>query len=111
MAGNVTRTKLPQDEDSAPIQVLSPDESAVASFALAGTTNVTALPALSEIVEIAVTGNCKFVFGTAGVSAATGTRRLLCAGVYVYRVPTGATHFDAVTVDGSSGRISLGRMV
>lgn len=111
MAGVSTKTKLPQDEDSAPIQVLAPDESTVASFSLAASTTVTALPALSEIVEVAVTGNCKFVFGTSGVSAATGTRRILCTGVYVYKVPTGATHFDAVTVDGSSGRVSVARMV
>lgn len=111
MAGVTTKTKLPQDEDSTPIQVLAPDESSIATFALAATTNVTALPSNSEIVEVAVTGNCKFVFGASGVSAATGTRRLLCAGVYVYKVPSGATHFDAVTVDGSSGRISVTRMI
>ena len=105
-----TKTKLPQDEDSVPIQVLAPDESSVASFTLAGTTNVTALPVLSQIVEVAVTGNCRFVFGTSGVSAATGTRRILLPGVYVYKVPSGATHFDAVTFGGSSGSISVVRM-
>lgn len=115
MAASNTDTKLRQDKDSTPIQVLAPVETSVQGFTLSGSTQTTALPTSSEIVEVAITGNCKFAFGTAAVNATSGTKRVLTAGVYVYAVPetspgTIATHFDAVTVDGSSGRVTVARM-
>lgn len=111
-----TATELPRDADNAPIQTLAPVESTVAGFLLAATSNPTALPSGAEIVEVAVTGNCKFAFGASGVNATTGTARVLTPGVYIYRVPFTAynvlaDHFDAVTVDGSTGRVTVARMV
>ncbi len=105
-----TQTQLPQDQDSAPIQVLAPEETTVVGFVLAATTNPTTLPQGAEIVEVACTGNMKFAFGTGGVNATTGTRRVIPTGSWVYKVPFGATSFDAVTVDGSSGRVTVARL-
>lgn len=110
MAGN-TSTKLPQDADSASIQVLAPVESSVQGVVLAATSNRQALPAGSEVVEVACTGNCKFAFGDSTVDATVGTKRVLIQGVYMYKVPQFASFFDAVTVDGSTGRITVSRMV
>lgn len=116
MGAQVTNTKLKQDKDSYPIQVLAPVETTVAQIVLSGSTQTTLLPTGSEIVEIACTGNCKFAFGDVTVNATSGTKRVLVAGVYVYTVPEVtpgvlATYFDAVTVDGSSGRVTVTRMV
>lgn len=108
---NYTKSVLPVDANARPIQVLSPDETTVATFALATTSNPTALPTGAEIVEVAVTGNCKFAFGTSGVNATVGNVRILTPGVYTYHVPKGADHFDAVTVGGSTGNISVAKMV
>lgn len=114
MAGN-TSTKLPQDSDSAPIQVLAPVEATVVGFVLSSSTNKQSLPAGSEIVEVACTGNCKFAFGISSVDATAGTARVITTGVYTYKVPVVANvlaaFFDAVTVDGSTGRITVTRMV
>jgi hypothetical protein len=49
------------------------------------------------------------------INATTGTKRVLCGpGVYVYAVQrianVLATTFDAVTVDGSTGRITVTRL-
>jgi|SRR6185312_4432977 len=108
MAGN-TQTKLPQDADSTAIQVLAPG--AVAGMVLSASSNRQALPGGSEVVEVACTGNCKFAFGDSTVDASTGTKSVLVTGVYTYKVPSGASFFDAVTVDGSSGRITVTRMI
>lgn len=111
MAGVTTKTKLPQDEDSAIIQVLAPDETNVASFSLSAASQRALLPTGAEIVEVATTGNCKFAFGNSSLDITSGTRRLLVTGVYTYKIPSGATSFDASIVDGSSGRISVTRMI
>lgn len=112
----MSNSTLPRDTNSVPIQVLAPVESTVVNFVLAATTNPHSLPAGSQIVEVAVTGNCQFAFGASGVSAVGSGARVLTPGVYVYKVPYSnglvlADHFDAVTVDGSSGRVTVAQLV
>lgn len=108
---------LPRDSDNAPIPTLQPVEGTVVNFVLAATTNPHALPSGAEIVEVAVTGNAQFAFGTTnGVTAAGAGARVLTPGVYIYRVPltsngTPYGYFDAVTVDSSSGRVSVTRLI
>jgi hypothetical protein len=114
--GKNVAAELPRDSDNATIQTMQPVEGTVVNFVLAATTNPHALPTGSEIVEVAVTGNAQFAFGTSsGVSAVGSGARVLTPGVYIYRVPvvngTLYTYFDAVTVDGSSGRVTVTRMV
>lgn len=113
--GLSTGTRLPQDADSAPIQALSPVEGSVAVHTLSGVSSAVALPSGAELVEVSCTGNMLFAFGNSGVSATTSSR-VLPTGCYVYKVPyssgnTLCTHFAAITVDGSSGRVSVARLV
>src|SRR5690242_1882278 len=117
MSDGLVTVTLPRDANSAPIQTLAPVETTVVNFILAATTNPHALPAGAQIVEVAVTGNCQFAFGTSsGVTAVGSGARVLTPGVYIYQVPyspsgTLYTFFDAVTVDGSSGRVTVAQMV
>jgi|SRR5690242_19619801 len=117
MADGLFTVQLPRDANSAPIQTLAPVESTVVNFTLAATTNPHLLPPGSQIVEVAVTGNCQFAFGTSNAVTAVGSgARVLTSGVYTYRVPVTSagvlyTYFDAVTVDGSTGRVTVAQLV
>lgn len=108
-----TSTSLPKDVDSVPIQVLSPVEGTVVNFLMSSSTNPQALPAGAQIVEVAVSGNALVAFGSAPNAATSG--HLLVTGVYIYRVPSPsgitATKMDAVTVDGSSGRCTIVKLI
>lgn len=106
MSATNTQSKLPQDADSVPIQTLAPIDSTAVTITLGTTQFPQNLPSGAEIVEVSATGNMRFSFGQAATNA-----RVLPAGVYVYKVPIGITTFDAVAVDGSSGRCSVTRLI
>jgi hypothetical protein len=101
---------LPKDLDSIPIQVLSPDETAVIAITISAVNNRVALPSNCEIVEICASDNCRIVFGNASVDATTGTRRLFTAGAAVYRVPEGATHVAVTSYNASTGLVTVTRL-
>lgn len=118
MAADTTETKLPQDRDSYPIQVLAPDDTTVAQASIAAGNNRIALPTGSQVVELGVQDTCRVAFGTSSVDVTVGTRRLLVSGVYVYRVPyttaatrTLATDIAVTSVGGSSGVVTITRLV
>lgn len=100
----------PYGANDAPIQVLAPEESTVAEVDISAVNDRAALPANASIVEVAVTANCRFAFGNSTVDASVGTRRILTTGVYVYRVPQGATNFAAIRVATESGLVTVGRL-
>ena len=101
---------LPKDRDSKSIQVLSVQEDTVVQVTIAAGNNRVALPAESEIVEVAASDTCRVVFGSASVDATAGTRRVFPAGCAVYKVPPGATHVAVTQVGTSSGFVTVARM-
>jgi hypothetical protein len=103
--------RLPKDRDGDAIQVLSVEESTVLQLDITGANDREALPANAEVVEIAASNTCRIVFGDSSVDATVGVRRIFPIGVAVYRVPLGATHIACVQVDGSTGFVTVARMV
>jgi hypothetical protein len=107
--GAVNRqAQLPQDIDSSVVQVLTPVEGTVAKATIGAANVATALPGGSEIVEVAVSDNCFFAFGTSAVDASSGSKRLLTPGLSVYAVPYTAfgllaTHFGVVQAGAPTG--------
>jgi hypothetical protein len=101
---------LPKDRDSLPIQVLSVQEDTVVQANIAAGNNRVALPAESEIVEVAASDNCRIAFGTSTVDVTVGTRRVFPMGSAVYKVPPGATHIAVTTYNASSGVVTVARM-
>lgn len=102
--------QLPIDLDSQPIQVLSPVESTAVVGTSAGASTRVALPASSEIVEVAFTDTVHWFFTT---SAGTATSSMkIGVGVGVYRVPVGATHMAFIPVSGVAGALgSVTRLI
>lgn len=100
----------PRGANGEAIQVLSPEESTVAEVAIGSGNASAALPANAAVVEVAVTATCRFAFGDSNVDASSGTRRLLLTGVYVYRVPTDATHFAVIQDDAETGKVTVARL-
>lgn len=108
---NVTHLPLlPKDRDSIPMQVLSVQEDTVVAANIAGGNNRVALPADSEIVEIAASDVCRVKFGTSTVDATVGTARVFPQGVAVYKVPPGATHVAVTNYNASAGIVTIARM-
>jgi hypothetical protein len=102
------QAQLPQDIDSAPVQVLTPVETTVAKATIGASNVATALPGASELVEVANSDNIFFSFGTSAIDASAGNHRLLVPGVYVYAVPYTsfavlATHFAIIQAGAPTG--------
>ena len=110
MAASNTRTKLPGDEDSTPIQVLAPGAAAYLSVGAASSR--VALPANAEIVQLGCDGVCWITFGDSSVTAqaTTSPAFLFPGGCLALRVPSGATHVAAIQTTASS-LLSISRLV
>jgi hypothetical protein len=100
--------KLVQDVDGAAVQTLRVDETAIATANITASTAATILPTSTlpapspfEVYEVTPTMVCRFATGTSGITATNG--RALNAGSYVYRLPTGHTHFAVVAVGAIAG--------
>lgn len=110
MAQVNTRTKLPGDEDSAPIQVLAPAEAVYISVGAVSAR--AALPSNTEIVMLACEMPCWVTFGGASVTSASVTTPgfLFPGGVMMLKVPALATHVAAVQ-NSEPTTLSISRMV
>lgn len=107
-----TDTHLPVDKDSAPIQVLAPVETTVAQASIGAANDRQPLPSGAQIVEVATSDGCRFVFGDSSVDATSGTRRILPPNaLVVYRVPAGATHFAVVRIAAEAGIVTVTRLI
>jgi len=110
-----TRVSLPIDTDGSSIQALTASTAAVV-LTVTGTTGRVALPAGSNIVEIACLTAVHFRFGDSGVNAAATDRLLPAGAVVVYTVPfltpnTRATHVAFLKAAGAvDGLVSVGDM-
>ena len=102
--------ELPQDINRQAIQALSPEDGTVVQATIGAGNSRVAVPNESGLVEVAVTAECRMAFGDSAVDASTGTRRALVAGVYVYRVPAGATHVAFTQIGSSTGVATVARM-
>lgn len=102
--------ELPRDKFKAPIQCLCPALSATVVVAVSGTSAGSALPAGTNIIRFASTANCHVVFGVGSAPTATTSDWLFPAGVEVFTIPTGATHFAVIGAGGSTGTFSATRM-
>lgn len=91
---------LPRSVDGGNVQVLAPVESTVAVGTIGASSVSVALPANSDIVEIAVSADVRCAFGDSGVVADTSSR-VLPKGVYVYVVPEFATHVACLRLTAS----------
>jgi hypothetical protein len=98
---------MPQDQDSAVIQVLAPVEQTVVRIAITGASARAALPPNTEICEICATDFCAVAFGDAAVVAGASTSRVLVPGVFTYEVPTGATHLAVIQLGTPTGPAAL----
>ena len=110
MAARNTKTKLPGDEDSTPIQVLAPD---LAVYVTVGAVSArTALPTAAEIVMLACENPCWITFGDNAVTstASTSPAFLFPGGVMLVRVPDGATHLAAIQ-NAEPTTLSVSKMV
>lgn len=101
---------VPRGPNAAAIQVLSPVETTVVQATIAAGNDRQTLPTGAEIVEVNCDDDCRFAFGDSGVDATAGTKRLLPPGSYIYRVPSGATHFAVTQVGSSAGFVTVARM-
>ena len=109
-----TTTMLPTDLNSAPIQVLAIDESAVVELPIQAGNNRVALaytPANSQIVEVTATSDCRIAFGDSTVDVTAGTRRIMMAGTAVYKLLPGTTHVAVTALGGGSGYVTVSRML
>lgn len=102
--------RLPRDQDSHPIQVLSVEESTVVLLDITPVSLRAALPASSDVVEIAASDACYIKFGDSSVVAAASTSRVFPLGAAAYKVPIGATHLAVIQLGGSAGTLSIARM-
>jgi hypothetical protein len=101
---------IPLDQNDSAIQVLAPEESTVTTCAIGAGNARAAIPTGAAIVEVSLSASAYFGFGNSAVDVTSGTWRLLHKGVYVYRIPTGATHYAATQYAGSTGAITVGRL-
>lgn len=105
------KVNLPEDANSNPVQVLTPDMATALFGALTATAVRLALPTSTEIVQIVSTQDMWVKFGDSTVTAAadTNANMLLTAGSQAYRFPTGSTHVSFVrdTTDGRVGVVGL----
>lgn len=115
MSAGTPAPLLPNDRHGEPIQTLSPEDTSVVQVSLSASNARVALPAGSQVVEIGAQDTCRAAFGDLNVDATSGTRRLLTAGVFVYKVPVingvTATHIAFVNVSGSSGIVTVTKLV
>lgn len=101
---------VPRGPNGGAIQVLAPVESTVATATIQAGNNRAELPSGAQIVEVACSDDCRFEFGSSAVDVTAGTKRILLRGMYVYRVPTGATDFAVTAFGGSSGTVTVTRL-
>ena len=104
---NAPTASLPRDDDSSPIQVLSPATSIQIS-ATEGSSASVALESDSEVIRIASTGAVFVAFGTSGVDAGTGQADsfVFPAGVeFFFMRDKTNTHVAARSIVGSGNQI------
>lgn len=106
----LSSVELPRDKFKSPIQCLCPALASTAVVSVSGTSAGAALPTGTNIVRFASTANCHVVFGVGSTPTATTSDMLFPAGVEVFTVPQGATHFAVINSGGSSGTFTATRM-
>jgi hypothetical protein len=103
--------ELPRDPGAAPIPVLAPDDTTVATATIAAGNASAALPTNSVIVEVCASDYCRMAFGISTIDATSGTRRIIPPGVSVYKVPASATHFAITQFGTSSGTVTVTKLI
>lgn len=104
-------SKLVRDQNGFPVQALSPDPAAVARVAIGASSARVALPANSDIVRVAASDDCVIKFGDNTVTAVEASDSVFPKGAEVVAVPAGATNLAVINLSGSSGVVSVTRMV
>ena len=107
----MSHPSLPRDKHSRIIQTLTPDDTSVVEAAIAPGNNRVALPAQAVVVEVASNADCRMAFGDATVDATVGTRRLFPSGSAVYALTRNATHVAVTSIGGSSGIVTVTRLL
>jgi hypothetical protein len=102
--------ELARDKFNHAVQVLSPALSSTVVVAVSGTSVSGTLPTGTSIVRFASTANCHVVFGIGMAPTATTSDWLFPAGVELFTVPNGATHFAVIGAGGSTGTFSATKM-
>lgn len=103
--------ELPRDPSAAPIPVLAPEDTTVATATIQTGNNSAALPAGSIIVEVCATDYCRMAFGISTIDVTTGTRRIIPPGVSVYKIPANATHFAITQFGTTSGTVTVTKLI
>jgi hypothetical protein len=106
-----TEFAMPKDSNGASAQVLAPEETTVVQGTIGAGNDRVAIPTDADIVEITCTDTTRCAFGTVTVDATAGTKRILLAGTYTYKVPSGATHVAFTRVGASSGNATVAKLV
>lgn len=101
------------DENSQPIQVLTPDT--LVNALVSGSSTATAIAALAnglaaQVVEIGASTDCWILFGTGATTVATTTGTFMPKGAVVVGVPKGSTHLAHIQHT-TGGRISITNQV
>lgn len=102
---------LPRDKHSRPIQVLTPDDESVVEVAIAPGNQRVALPTQALVVEVASNADCRIAFGDSAVDVTVGTRRVFPSGTAVYSLTRDMTHVAVTSIGGSSGIVTVTRLM
>lgn len=98
---------LRRDKNNNAIQAITPNTTSCVNVAISGSSASDALPVGAEVVRLASSGNCYFVFGIGSAPTATTSNMLFPTGVEVINVPAGATHFAVIQEGAATGTFSL----
>ena len=107
--------KLPSDQNSNPVQVLSWDQSTSVKIGTVTTTsaNVALNAAIGDgdVVRIACTIDAYLAWGFGSAATATSSNPLFTSGVEYMRVPDGATHISALRAGSADGVLCVTKCV
>lgn len=106
----MTKPQMVRDTNGTAVQALYPLSTAV--LAVSGTTARVILPAATELVRVACTGDCHIEFGGSGVTATTSSM-LFPAGAEVFNVQdANITYIAAIAASGvSSATLTATKML
>ncbi len=112
MSGEV-KVQFPADKGGARVQVLQVESASNSATVTVTALGATALPSGVEVALLVATAPVWIKFGTAGVTitAAESGALLVPAGALYMRVPSTATHYNAIRATGTDAALCVAKVV
>jgi len=98
---------LGRDSNNVPVQALYP--ASPVNVTISGVSQLLAIPAETQFLRVASTGNVYLQFGTSAAVATTASA-LFPAGSEMFKIPAGVTHVATIQVGAATGILSINRM-